>query len=221
MTPREREILCTTGRYRVIDRRAIDAWWFGRKRNACRNVVQTLTSQGWMRCLSNTLPGRVSLYQLTTRTAIELHIPLNRTWPLGSVQIHKYFGVLRYCCTGDVKRKLLEQDEVARLFGDFSPNGGLHLLEQQNGSAQVLRTSVLGPATKPASVVREVRNRLKKASGDLRTAISCRSYGFAVLVARPERQRAVMNALERAKLYEHASIQVRVVSGPNPSVTKD
>ena len=210
MTNREREILFTTGRYRVVDRRAIDRWWFYGKRNACRNVIQALTARGWLKCLKNTLPGRVSLYQLTSKAAIELHIPLNRTWNLGPTQIHRYHGILRYCCTRNVTRKLLERDEVARLFGEFAPRGGLHLLEHRNGSAQVLRASVLGPATKPASVVREVRNRLRQASGDLRAAISCRSYGFVVLVSRPERQRAVMNAIERAKLYDRASIQVRV-----------
>jgi hypothetical protein len=162
MTERDEQIIRHIARYRLGLKAVFAKLFFGGNESACANIVQKLLDERRIKSVGG-LPGGYHYYLLTEKEANSRGVPENRAERLGEQALRTWFSVLWFCCMGKKRRYLLENSSLEKLIGrSFNAP---YCMEEPQGkeSARIYRVFTPGAATKPKSIISDIRKHLEEA----------------------------------------------------------
>jgi hypothetical protein len=209
-------ILDHIARYTISIRKVIERLFF--KGASCGNALDRLVDKQLIQRVAKALEGNYSYYQLTTKAARTLNLPLNKALPKGESSLAQNLAALWFACESSLSRKRLTDGELEKLFG--IPPGQNVVYVAQNGGEEDTTVFRLFVPSESARVKKGYLQALRKSAfQDLEDKrllpwIERGTYSYAILVHnsfRKEELERLIPALDFPKLRLHIEI------APTPS----
>lgn len=203
----------------------------GLYRLATRNTIATILPEGGepdkrlsrlvkvnMLRAHKGLPGNRSIYQLTKRGAAAANVSPARGRIMGAQSLLKNLGVLLFCHVPGTDRHRVEAEQLGKALGVELPDAAYCLCRIKE-AAVIFDCYVPGPQTPVPTIVRHLRKQLHYARKNppLADAIKDLRYGFVLIVSRPQRRKAIMDAVrtrgedEKVPLIKRVRVWVEAV----------
>jgi hypothetical protein len=205
LDPANERILEHVGRYRVATRSTVAVLLPGSQPD---KRLAALSKAGLLRAHRG-LPGTV--YQLTKKGAVAAQVSPARSRKFGTQSLMKNLGVLLFCHVPEMERLRVEREQAARALQTELPDAAYCLARVRDRA--VLFECYVPSATAPIStVLRHLRKQLHAAKKHTSIAEAVRDlrYGLAVIVATPQRRKAIMDAIRTKQPNEQVPLIKRI-----------
>jgi hypothetical protein len=217
LTERDENILRHVGLYTISIRKVIEHVFFGGADSD--NVISRLLESGYLQknggdpSRTAALPGGISYYQLSSREAVRLDVPIHRTQPRQPEVLRKSVAVLWYCTMHPgIMRRRLERWELTDLFGKDADRGRgfrtSHAIQLDGNQSAILR--LYAPSSAEHTFIRTLRIEadLAAAHATIASWVQRTTYRFVILVESQTRATRLSRRLATLALPVKCSVEL-------------
>ena len=193
----EGDVLEHITRYRMTTNEILEARCFPElTSNAVTKITANLCRGGYLE--RHPLSGGQDYFVLSRKTAKLLGVSARRSEPLGLQALPFHYGVLLYCCLGEVPRERLTAEELREKYGLTSVADRAAAYCEDGDRLVLLRVDLGGSADHVARKCREdFRRRME--DPNWRELIDAGRFRIIIITGISEKAAAIRQALARFK----------------------